>query len=117
MVQFTSSQRGEATIATTDKTQIFQILVPKGRFYHLTNLWFSSPQKGVGILEVDIYPSLSAEYIFNGDDEDMLGANAAPYSISCGVSGPATISISTRQATATSNAVAAMVGYVDSTGG
>ena len=116
MTQFTSSARGEATIATTDKTQIFQILVPKGRFYHLSSIFFASPQKGVGILEVDIYPSLSAEYLFNGDDEDMIGANAAPYSISCGVSGPATITMSSRQASSTSNAVACMVGYVDSTG-
>jgi len=117
MVQFTSAQRGEATIATVDKSQVFQILVPQGRVYHLSSIWFSSPQKGVGILEVDIYPSLSAEYIFNGDDEDMIGANAAPYSISCSVSGPATITCSTRQATATSNAVACMVQYVDSTRG
>ena len=117
MVQFTSSQRGEATIATQDKSTIFQILVPQGRVYHLTSLYFSSPQKGVGILEVDIYPSLSAEYLFNGNDEDMIGLDAAPYSISCSVSGPATITLSTRQATATSNAVACMVQYVDSTRG
>jgi len=117
MVQFTSAKTGEAIIATTDKSEILSFSIPKGRNFHLTGVYFASPQKGVGIVECDIFPSLSAEYLFNGDDEDMIGPNNSITPISINCPGPSVVSLSTRQATSTSNTVAAMVQYVDTSGG
>jgi len=117
MVIFTDSQEKSATIASTSKTQIGQISVPKGRTYTITRIWFGSAQKGVGILSLDILPSMQGRYVFNAAQATYLSNESQGYPTNIAAVGPCTITMSTEQAAATSNTVRAMINYVDSTQG
>lgn len=117
MVTFTDSQEVSATVASVSKTAIGTINVPKGRTYLLTNIWFGSAQKGIGILEVDIYPSMIGRYVFSTDSAIEVAAESMGWPLNCSISGPATISLSTEQAAATSNLVRSQINYIDTTGG
>jgi len=117
MVQFSSSkQSGAQTIAATTKTEIFNFSVPKGRTYLLRRLWGGCAQKGVMVIELDILPSLSAEYIYNSSDPDVIDDANAGWPLAIDAIGPCTVSVSSKNASATSTSVRAMVSYIDSGG-
>tara|TARA_Y100000310_G_scaffold342593_1_gene446461 strand:- start:566 stop:925 length:360 start_codon:yes stop_codon:yes gene_type:complete len=115
MTQFTDSQEKSATIASVSKSTIGTISVPKGRRFDIFNLWFGSAQKGVGIIEVDIFPSMQGRYVFNTDSAIEVAGESMGWPVSISCPGPCSITLSTEQAAATSNTVRAMVNYVDTT--
>jgi len=115
MVAFTDAQELSATIASVSKTSIGTVNIPKGRTYVLTNIWFGSAQKGIGIIEIDIYPSLIGRYVFNTDSAIEVAAESMGWPLNIQVPGPATITLSTEQAAATSNLVRSQINYIDST--
>lgn len=113
MVQFTTAQQGSATVAATAKSEIFNFSIPKGRTYHLTSVWFGCARKGVGTLEADIYPSLSANYVYNSSDASVIDDASQGYPISVVLPGPAQVYLYANNADATSATARAMVTYVD----
>jgi hypothetical protein len=116
MVSFTDSQEVSATIATVSLSTIGTINVPKGRTYLLTNIWFGSAQKGIGIISVDIFPSMIGRYVFNTDSAIETANESMGWPLNVGIAGPATITLSTEQAAATSNLVRSQINYIDTTG-
>ncbi len=117
MVQFSSSkQSGQVTVASVSKSEIFSFSVPKGRTYSLRRLWAGCAQKGVVVIEQDTLPSLSAEYIYNSSDPDVIDDASQGWPLAIEAIGPCTVSVYAKNAAATSTSVRAMVSYMD-TGG
>ena len=116
MVSFTDSQEVSATIASTSKSTIGTINVAKGRTFLLTNVWFGSENKGIGVLEVDLYASMIGRYVFNTDSPIEVAAESMGWPLNIPVPGPATITLSTEQYAATSKLVRAQINYIDTAG-
>jgi len=117
MVQFSSSQQsGQITVAATTLTTIFQIQVPKGRQYSLRRLWGGCAQKGTMVISQDTLPSLSAEYIYNSTDPDVISNDSQGWPLAIEAIGPCTVTVSSKNASATSTTVRCMVSYIDSGG-
>jgi len=88
MVQFSSSQQsGQQTIAATTMTTIFSFAVPKGRQYSLRR-----------------------------SDPDVIDDASQGWPLAIEAIGPCTVTISSKNASATSTTVRAMVQYIDSGG-
>jgi len=116
MVQFTTSTEGSAIVATTSKSEIMNFSIPKGRTYHLTSVWFGGADS-IGIIEADIWPSLSGRYVFNSSDENVIDDASQGYPISIVLPGPSQCTLYCENVTASSTTVRAMVTYVDTSAG
>jgi len=97
-------------------TTIFSFAVPKGRQYSLRRLWGGCAQKGVMVVQLDTLPSLAAEYVYNSSDPDVIDDASQGWPLAIEAIGPCTVTISSKNASATSTTVRAMVQYIDSGG-
>ena len=112
---YTDNQVMSATIASTSETSMGTINVPSGRTYTITSLWGAGAGGGVYKLSIDTYPSMQGVRVQNADDPTQI-LNARPYSENISISGPAEISATMTNLSATSTVCKINVEYIDSAG-
>jgi len=112
---FTDNQVFVATVASTSETSMGTINVPSGRTYTITSLWCAGAGGGVYKLSIDTYPSMQGVRVQNSSDPTNIGANIA-YNENISISGPAEISATITNLSATSTSCKINMEYIDSAG-
>ena len=112
---YTDSQVFSATVASTSETSMGSINVPSGRTYTITSLWGAGAGGGTFKLSADTYPAMQGTRIQNSSDPTNIGANAA-YNENVSIRGPAELSATITNLSATSTLCKINMQYIDSAG-
>lgn len=112
---FTDSQSFSAVIAATTESSMGTINVPSGRTYTITSLWGAGAGGGIYKLSIDTYPSMQGVRVQNSSDPTHIGATIG-YNENISVSGPAEISATMTNLSATSTTCRINMEYIDSAG-
>jgi len=112
---FTDNQVFSATLATTSESSLSSINVPSGRTYTITSLWGAGSGGGTYKISVDTFPSMQGVRIQNSSDPTNIGANLS-YSENISIQGPAEISATMTNLSATSVVCKINMEYIDSAG-
>ena len=112
---YTDSQVFVATVASTSETSMGTINVPSGRTYTITSLWGAGAGGGTYKIAVDTYPAMQGTRVQNSSDPTNIGATIA-YNENISVAGPAEISATITNLSASSTACKINMEYIDSAG-
>ena len=91
------------------------INVPSGRTYTITSLWGAGAGGGIYKLSIDTYPSMQGTRVQNSSDPTNVGATIA-YQENISISGPAEISATMTNLSASSTVCKINMEYIDSAG-
>jgi hypothetical protein len=112
---YTDNQVFSAVVATVSETSLGTINVPSGRSYTITSLWGAGAGGGTYKISIDTFPSMQGVRVQNSTDPTNIGANIA-YNENISVSGPAEISATVTNLSASSTLCKINMEYVDSSG-
>jgi len=112
---FTDNQVFSATIATTSESSLSSINVPSGRTYTITSLWGAGSGGGTYKISVDTFPSMQGTRVQNSDTPTNIGTTNS-YSENISIQGPAEISATMTNLSATSAVCKINMEYIDSAG-
>ena len=112
---FSDNQVFSAVVASTSETSCGSVNVPSGRTYTITSLWGAGAGGGVYKISVDTYPSMQGVRVQNSSDPTNIGATLA-YNENISIMGPAEISTTITNLSATSTNCKINMEYIDSAG-
>jgi len=112
---FTDNQVFSATVATVSETSLGTINIPSGRTYTITSLWGAGAGGGVYKISIDTYPSMQGVRVQNATDPTQIGSTIA-YNENISISGPAEVSATITNLSASSTVCKINMEYIDSAG-
>jgi len=112
---FTDNQVFIQTIGSVSETSMGTVNVPSGRTYTITSLWGAGAGGGTYKLSIDTYPSMQGVRVQNATDPTQIGSTLA-YNENISISGPAEISATITNLSASSTVCKINMEYIDSAG-
>lgn len=112
---YTDSQIFSATVASTSETSLGSINIPQGRTYTITSLWCAGAGGGIFKLSADTFPAMQGTRVQNSADPTNIGANIA-YTENIQIRGPAELSATITNLSASSTLCKLNMEYIDSAG-